>query len=83
MKNLIVHWFELVKMLAYIFIGIIPMMVFVAYSPSYRDCEYDALYSIIIWVILGLIEAGQAGVSIYQSIQYNKEEKPDEQQTEG
>ena len=83
MKNLIVYWFELVKMLAYIFIGIIPMMAFVAYSPGYKDCEYDALYSITIWVILGLIEVGQVGVSIYQSIQHNKEENKNEQQTQG
>lgn len=80
MKNFLPYWFELVKLLGYLFVGLVPMMVFVIYSPSYQGVEFDALYSLGVWIVLGLIEVGQTALSIYIKNQ-NKEENFDEDQT--
>lgn len=67
--------FSFIKYISILLVGLMPGIVLKLYSP---DQAYDMLYSIIIWVLLLLIDAGQESASRYT---HNQEEEQYENQT--
>lgn len=81
LSKFVVHWFEIVRILMCILLGLVPAFVFKAYAPEGQT--YDATYSLLIWAILGLMELGQIIVTAYiQTTNSNKEDN-NEDKTEG
>ena len=77
LSKFVVHWFEIVKYSAFIFISLIPAMVFKSYAPTGET--YDAFYTIIILIMLMATDFGQASVVAYVNKRaLEKEGKEDE-----
>ena len=86
-NKFISYWFEIVKLCMYVFIGVIPGIVFKMYATPGQT--YDCIYSLIIWGVLLIAELGQvsvtAGLGQVSVTAYNQlhKEKNDEDKTEG
>lgn len=77
LNKFIVNWFEIVKYSAYIFVSLIPAIVFKLYASP--EETYDAFYTIIILVMLMAADFGQASVVTYMNNRALEiEEKEDE-----
>ena len=77
LEKFFISWFEIVKYSAFIFISLIPAMVFKSYAPEWET--YDAFYTIIILIMLMAADFGQASVVAYVNKQaLEKEEKENE-----